>query len=107
MPLEGIEMIGPVAAIPVDPLVNGDQTVGAQRVDAALRVGPDLDEPDLAQDAQVPRHGRLGQPGQRRDQLAGGALTVDECVEQRTPTRFGDRFELDIKCGLPRGHGLR
>src|SRR5690349_6447149 len=93
MPLEGVEVTGPVAAIPVDPLVDGDQAVGAQRVDAALRVGPDLDEADFAQHPQVTRDGRLGQAGQCRDQLAGGAFTVDERVEQRAPTRLGDGFE--------------
>jgi hypothetical protein len=46
-------VIGPVAAVTVDPLVDGDESVRAQRVDPALRVGPYFDEADFAQHPQV------------------------------------------------------
>jgi hypothetical protein len=53
MALKGVEMIGPVAAVMVDPVVDRDQPVGAQRLDPALGVGTNLDEPDFAQHTQV------------------------------------------------------
>ena len=49
VPLEGVEVIGPVAAVLVDPVVDGHESVGAQRVDPPLRIRPDLDESYFAQ----------------------------------------------------------
>ena len=48
MALERIEVVGPVTAVPGDPLVDLHKSVSPQRIDAALGVGSYLDEADLA-----------------------------------------------------------
>ncbi len=86
-------MSGPVAPVAADPFVDLDQTVGAQRVDPALGIRPDLDEADFPEHPQMPGHGRLGQAGQRGDELTRGPFTAGEDVEQRAPAGFGNRLE--------------
>ena len=86
MPFQGVEVVGPVTAVAVDPAVDPavdlDEAVGAQRVDAALSVGTDLDQAHLAQHPEVPRHGGLGELGPGGHQLAGGAFPRGQAVEQ-------------------------
>jgi hypothetical protein len=90
---QGVEVIGPVLPVPRDPLIHLGQTVRPKGVDAALRVGSHLHEPHLAEHAQMPRHGGLGQTWQYVDQFAGRAFTRSQRVEQRAPARVGDGFE--------------
>lgn len=86
-------MIGPVAAIALDPVVDCDEAVGPQRIDAALCVRPDLDESDLAQHPQMPGYGRLSEAGQGGDQFARRALAFGEGVQQGASAWFGDCLE--------------
>lgn len=93
MTLQSVEMTAPVAAIPLDPFVDLHESVGPQRIDAALRVGPDLDETDFAQHPQVSRNGRLGQLGKCRDEFTGCPFALGKHVEERAPAGFGYGFE--------------
>ena len=58
-----------------------------------LALRPYVDQPDLAQDPQMPGHGRLGQPVQVLDQLTGRSLPLREQVEDLPPARLRDRLE--------------
>ena len=91
--LQCVEVIGPVAPVPVDPFVDLDQSVGAQRVYPALGIRSHLDQSDFAEHPQVAGHRRLSQPGQRGDEFARRSLTSGERVEQGAPAGFGDRLE--------------
>ncbi len=93
MVFEGVEVAGPILAVAVQPLVDLMQTVRAEGVDAPLGVGSDLDEAGFAQDAQVARHGGLGQLRQQGHQVAGWAGAVAEGVEQSAAVRLGYGLE--------------
>ena len=93
MTFQCVEMAGPIAPVPVDPLVDLDETVGAQRVDPALGIGPHLDEADLPQHPKMAGHRRLGQAGQGGDELTRRPLTGGEGVEQGASAGFGNGLE--------------
>src|SRR4051812_198512 len=86
-------MVGPEAAVSVYPGVHLDETVRPQRVDAALSVGANLDEADLAEHAQVAGHRGLREIGQGGDQFSRGALAGAQRVEQSAPAWLGHGFE--------------
>jgi hypothetical protein len=90
---EGVELRAPEAAVAIDPAVELGEALPAQGVDAALAVGRDLDQPRLLQDLEVPRHGRLADPGQGRDQVARGLRALEEQIEERATARVGDGGE--------------
>jgi len=93
MTFQRVEMACPVAPVAVDPLVDLDKAVRAQRIDPALGVGPDLDKADLPQHPQMAGHRRLGQAGQGGDELTRRPLTGGEGVEQGASAGFGNRLE--------------
>ena len=70
-----------------------DQSVGAQRVDPALRIRPDFDEADLPQHPQMARHRRLRQAGRVATSSPAVRSPVGEDVEQSAAAGFGDGFE--------------
>ena len=90
---ERVQVAAPEPSVALDPVVDGRQAVDAQRVDPTLRIGADFDQAYFAQYAQVSRHRRLRQVGQRRDQFAGGAFAADQYIQQSPPVRFGNGLE--------------
>ncbi len=88
-----LEVARPVVPVACGPVVDGHQAVGPQRVNAALRLRPDLDQAHLTQYPQVAGHRRLGQLGESGHQFAGSALAVGQGIQQDSPIRLGDRFE--------------
>src|SRR5438874_11233339 len=57
--LEPVQALRPQTSIGLQPLVKLAERLRADPVDAALRLGPDGDQPGLAQHPQVLRDGRL------------------------------------------------
>lgn len=100
MALEGVELRSPEVPIATQPPVELGETVGPQRVHAPLRVGPDLDQPRLAEDAEMAGHGRLRQIGQDLGQVARRALTVGEEIEELAAARIGDGGEDVHVCNI-------
>jgi|GEM_PF-4096681 len=90
---ERVQVAAPEPSVALDPVVDGCQAVGAQRVDPTLSIGADFDKAYFAQYAQVSRHRRLRQVGQRRDQFAGRALAAHQYIQQSPPVRFGNGLE--------------
>jgi len=90
---EGVELAAPEAPVTIDPPVELGDAVPAQRVDAPLAVGRDLDQARLLQDLEVPRHPRLGDARQRRDEVARGLRAPEQQIEQRAAARVGDGGE--------------
>lgn len=90
---ERVQVAAPEPSVALDPVVDGCQAVGAQRVDPTLGIGADFDKAYFAQYAQVSRHRRLRQVGQRRDQFAGRALAAHQHIQQSPPVRFGNGLE--------------
>ncbi len=89
MILEGVEVVGPIAAVAVEPGVDLGEAVAAQRVDAALRVGADLDEAGFAEHAEMAGDGGLGERGEGVDQLARGDGAAGQLVENGAPGGVG------------------
>ncbi|SLF39464.1 Uncharacterised protein [Mycobacteroides abscessus subsp. massiliense] len=67
--------------------------MGAQRVNPALCVWPDIDQSYVAQHAQVARDGGLGQPGQCRHEISGSPFAARQRVEQDSPAWLGNGLE--------------
>src|SRR5882757_1428352 len=93
MAFQGVQVRSPVAAVPAQPLIDLRQAVRAQRVDPPLGIRPDLNQPDLPQHPQVPRHSRLGEVRQRGDQLAGRPLATRQQIQQRAPAGLGHHLK--------------
>ena len=72
--------------------VDVGERLGAQAVDAALRVDARLDEPGLAQHAQVLRHGGLAHV-ERAHELPHRALLLSQQVEHAAASRLGEDLE--------------
>ena len=70
------------------------------RVEPSLRLDARLDEPGLAQDAQVLGDGGLAQR-QSADELADGPLAFTQQIEDSPPVRLGQDFERGHAVYLP------
>jgi len=91
--LEGVEARAPEAAVAVQPAVELGDAVLAQRIDAPLAVGRDLDEAGLLEHLEVPRHRRLGDAGQGRGEVSGRLRAEEEQIEQRAAAWIRDGGE--------------
>lgn len=91
--LEGVELIGPEAAVAVDPAIELGEALPPQGVDAPLAVGGDLDEPRLLQHLEVPGDRRLGETRQGGGELQRGLGAPEQGIEQRAATGVGDGGE--------------
>ena len=84
---EGVEAVGPVAAVRLEPARDLGERLGAEAVPAALAVRAHLDEPGLAQHLEV-----LGDAGlaevDPRDEVADGPLAVAQQVEDLAAGRL-------------------
>ena len=83
---ERVEAARPGPAVGGQPGVELGEGLGPEAVPAALRLGPDDDEPGLAQRAQVLRHGRLGEV-EELDQVGYRPVAVAQLVEDPPPVR--------------------
>src|SRR6185503_895359 len=90
--LEGVEAVGPQPPVGREPRVDLGERRGAQHVEAPLRVLADLDEPALAQDAQVLGDAGLAQ-AEQRDELADRARALEQEVEDAPARRLGEHLE--------------
>src|SRR4051794_16781079 len=88
---ECVEAAGPQTAVGGEPQVELEQGFGVEGVEPALAVGADLDQPRLAQHAQVLRDAGLAD-ADGVDELAHGSLPVEQQLEDPLPMRFGDGF---------------
>jgi|SRR6185437_6397458 len=93
MRLERVEVVDPEAAVAFDPVLDLCQPLPLQRVDAALAVGRDLDEPRLPQHLEVARDGGLGDAWEGIHQLPRGLWALEEEVEQGAAAWVGDGCE--------------
>jgi len=91
-PLQCVEPLSPQASVRREPLVHGAQRVGPDAVDPALRVHLDVDETGLAKHPQVLGNGRLADR-QRRNQVACGARSFQQQIEDLLAVRLGERGE--------------
>jgi len=84
----------PECAVGRQPVVERFQGPGADPVEAALGIGPDIDQPGISEHPEMLRHRRLAQV-EMVDQLADRPLTVTEEIEDGPAARFGQ----DVQCG--------
>src|SRR3954469_23870922 len=86
------EPLGPGPLVAAHPVVDGLERRAVDPVDPPATLVAHLDRPDRAQDAQVLRDLGLSEP-ERAGELADGALTAGEEVEDLPPARLGDGVE--------------
>ena len=92
MALEGVEPVAPRHAVGRQPLVDGVERLGPEPVHAAWPGHGDVDEPRLAQHAEVLGHERLAH-AERVDELAHGTLPRSKQVEQAPAIGVGHDLE--------------
>ena len=102
MAFEGVEAPGQLGAVGLEPLVELPQGLGAQAVQPALGVAPDLDEAGVAQHLEVAGHAGLVH-ADGVDELGHRTLAAPHGVEDPAAGRFGDHLED----GELAGHGLQ
>ncbi len=94
---ERIEWLGQCVegtAEPIEPVPGTRDTGVIDRVHPTLPLRPHLHQPGVAQDLEVVRDRRLGNPATHRlDQHPGGLLPGRQQVQQLTPDRVTQRFE--------------
>jgi hypothetical protein len=93
---EVVQSCAPEAPVAIEPAVEFGQARGPDRVDAPRSIDAHVDELRLAQDAQVARHGRLGQAELGLDHaadVAGGPLAGGEQLEYPPPHRVSEDVE--------------
>jgi hypothetical protein len=90
---QSIEVRRPELPVRRQPRVEVGQRLGADPVDAALRVDARLHEAGVLEDAQVLRHGGLAEP-QVTDEFADRSLAVAKRVEDRD----APWFRQNLKC---------
>jgi hypothetical protein len=87
---EGVQALGPVGPVGLDPRVHLGKRLGAQRVEAPLAVGPDVNEAGAAQHLEV-----LGNPGlaeiEAFDEVAHRPLAAAQQVEDLAAVGLGER----------------
>lgn len=89
MSFEGIEAIGPLGAVRLEPYVQFSERFCAEAVEPPLRVASDFDQSCLAQHLEM-----TGDAGLRHtddlDEVADGALAGSDGIEDAPAGRFGD-----------------
>lgn len=102
MLFEGVEAVGPLAAIGLEPLVELHERFGPQTIETALGVPAHVDEPGIAQHLEVAGDPRLVH-ADLVDQLPHRPLPVPEDIEDPPPRRLRDHIENSKR----RGHELQ
>jgi hypothetical protein len=90
--VELFEPVVPQLLVRRDPVVNRLQRAAVQAIHPAPAVLTDLDEPDLAQDAQVLGDLRLGDP-EPGDQIVDRPLATGKKVKDLPPAGLGHGVE--------------
>jgi hypothetical protein len=90
--VESVEPALPQRPVLTDPRAQLPERLGAQRVKASRAVGPDLDEPRLLEDAQVPRNAGLMNvhPG---DNVVHGLLALKQRFDDLKAAGTSQRLE--------------
>src|SRR3954468_24705371 len=84
MPAEGVEPVVPQGAVRLEPRIELGQRRRVEVVEPALRVTANLDQPVIAEHAQVLRNARLTQP-RPLDNLPNRARPLTKKVEDLAP----------------------
>ena len=92
---EQVEARRPQLAVGRQPRVEGLERCGTQPVDAPLRVGADVDEAGVAQDAQMLGHRRLAD-GEVVDEVADGQIGAPEQIQDAAPVGLGEDLERRV-----------
>src|SRR5438309_8660109 len=92
MTFKVIESVAPGSSVRLQPGIDGFQRLGADAVEPTLRVGADVDQPSLAQDAQMLGDGRLAEV-QLANQVANGPLAEAQQIENAASIGISDDFE--------------
>src|SRR5438309_10408774 len=92
MTFKVIESVAPGSSVRLQPGIDGFQQLGADAVEPTLRVGADVDQPSLAQDAQMLGDGRLAEV-QLANQVANGPLAEAQEVQDAPSLWVGDDLE--------------
>ena len=82
----------PEASVGGEPVVELDERLWPDAVQAALRVRARLDEAGLLQDAEMLGHRRLAE-AEPVDELADRPLPIAKEVEDLEPARLGENLE--------------
>ena len=97
--LEAIEVRCPKGAVCREPVVELDERLRPDAVQAALRVSTHIDEPGVPEHTEMLGHRRLAD-AEVVDELADRPLAVAKQIENRQPARLGE----NLKC-CEGGHG--
>jgi hypothetical protein len=89
---ETIQVGRPQSAVGREPLVELGEWLGSDPVQAALRIGPGLDQSCVLEDLQVLGHGRLTE-AEVRHELSHGSFAVAEQVEDGLPVGLAEDLE--------------
>lgn len=92
MIIEVVEPTLPQFAVGGEPLVDLPQRLRPEAIETSAGIDSYVDEPRVAQDAEVLRHGGLGHI-QRIDELANGPLASTQQLEDAPSVRFSQDFE--------------
>jgi hypothetical protein len=90
--LQQIEARDPEFPVAGEPLVEIGERLGADPIEAPLRIDSGFDEPGVLQYAQVLRHGRLAD-AEVVDEGADGLFAVPEELEDRNAPRLCEYLE--------------
>ena len=100
MAFERVEATDKLRPVRLEPLVEFAEGLGAQAIQAALRVATDLDETGVAQHLEVSRHAGLVH-ADGIDQFGDRSLAVTDRIEDSPSSRLGDHVENVEVAGHP------
>lgn len=89
---EAIEAVLPQRSVLGEPGVELAERLRSQRIEPALSVGTHRDEARLVEDAEVPRHPGLVNPG-ALDDVADLLFAPAKHLDDATPRGIGERLE--------------
>src|SRR5690606_7268034 len=89
---EGIEALGPLGSVRLEPGIQLLERLGAEAVEPPLSVTPDLDQPSVTQHLQMPRNAGMLH-ADVVDEVANRALALADGIKDASTGRLGDGFE--------------
>ena len=92
MLFEAIQVGAPQASIGGQPVVELCERLGADAVQAALRIRAGLDEAGVLENPEVLGDGGLAEP-EAINELANGPLALAEQIQDREPPALGKNLE--------------
>lgn len=93
--MEGVEPLAPELPVVGQPVIDVDQCLGAQAIDAPLRIFAYVDQAGLSQHPKVARDARTSDR-KRVGKLAGRRIVIAQDAEHRPPTRVGQRVQNGV-----------